>query len=121
MLRAVRHRAFHDRSLSQPDYGRGLLGARIQQIPRRQLLRLHLAPADASLRRAAFHVLPEKRQFAASYHALLRIERQRPRHRRQMREQVARPVRDRLFFGGDQVPVVAIDVPFRPGEGAEIG
>lgn len=86
VLRAVRHRAFHDRSLSQSDYGRGLLGARIRQIPRRQLLRLHLAPADASLRRAAFHVLPEKRQFAASYHALLRIERQRPRHRRQMRE-----------------------------------
>lgn len=37
------------------------------------------------------------------------------------REQVARLVRDRLFLGGDQVPVVAIDVPFRPGEGAETG
>ena len=37
-----------------------LLGARIRQYPA-TLLRLHLAPADASLRRAAFPVLPEKR------------------------------------------------------------
>lgn len=108
MLRAVRYRTFYSRHLFQLDYGRRLLGARARPLSGRPLLRFHLADADAPLRRAAIHVLPEKRQLAASYHALLRIERQRPRHHRQMRQQVARLVRNRLFLGGDQVPDDAI-------------